>query len=142
MNKTHLSHPNLAINRIVGTDSDQDAESLNQIKGRQTNFAFGDASGDAGEMANYIFKKKALFFSSLRGPAAGWYENIIKASTRENVGTETITGFSDGRKLFQYRMEVEPWSREDGEGIRVSLYGIKTTVKKTWLHDLSGVEPA
>ena len=41
---------------------------------RKINFALGDAPGDAGELANYTFKEKALFSSLLRGAAAEWYE--------------------------------------------------------------------
>ena len=70
---------------------------------RKINFAHGDA----GDLTNYTFKKKALFSSLLRGPAAEWYENnITNATTWEIVRTNFITRFSDGRNKFRYRMEV------------------------------------
>ena len=61
MAATHLAHLDLAIEKSSGTDPDQDAESFIQLIERIFNFPFVDALGDAGELANYIFKKEALF---------------------------------------------------------------------------------
>ena len=101
MAAAHLAYLDLAVDKFSGTDPDQDAESFIQLIQQKINFALGDAPEDAGEMANYTFRKKALFSSLLRGPAAEWYEsNIIKATTWENVRTNFITRFSDGRNKF------------------------------------------
>ena len=62
MANTHLAYPDLAIDKFSGTDRDQDAESFIQIIERKINFALGDAPADAGELVNYTFRKKALFF--------------------------------------------------------------------------------
>ena len=62
---THLAYPDLAIEKISGTDPYQDAESFVQLIERKINFALGDTPGDAGELANYTFEKKALFSSLL-----------------------------------------------------------------------------
>ena len=86
MANTRLAYPDLTIDNFSGTDTDQDAESFIQLIERKINFAHGDAPADAGELANYTFRKKALFSSLLRGPAAEWYEiNITEATTWENV---------------------------------------------------------
>ena len=116
MANTHLASPDLAIDNFSGTDPDQDAESFIQLIDKKINFALGDAPPVAGELANYTFRKKALFSSLLRGPAAEWYENnITNATTWENVRTSFITRFSDGRNKFLYRMEVEHCIRGDGD---------------------------
>ena len=81
MANNHLAYLDLAINKFSGTDPDQDAESFTQLIKRKINFAPGDAPGDAGELANCTFRKKALFSSSLRGPAVDWYENNITKAT-------------------------------------------------------------
>ena len=70
MATTHLADPDLAIDNFPGTDPDQDVETFIQQIERKINFALGEAPGDCGELANYTFRKKALFFSSLRGPTA------------------------------------------------------------------------
>ena len=116
---TQIAYPDLVIDKFSGTDPDQDAESFIQLIERKINSAFGNAPGDAGKPANYTFRKKALFFSLLRGPAAEWYEsNITNATTWENVRTNFITRFSNGRNEFRYRMEEEHCIRGDGEEIR------------------------
>ena len=105
MANTHLAYPDLAIDKFSGTDPDQDAEFSIQLIERKINFALGDVPADAGELSNYTFRKKALFSSLLRGPAAEWYEsNITNATTWENVRTNFITRFSDGRNKFRYRI--------------------------------------
>ena len=143
MANTHLAYPDLAIDKFSGTDPDQDAESFTQLIERKINFALGDAPADAGELVNYTFRKKALFSSLLRGPAAEWYEsNITNATTWEDVRTNFITRFSDGRNKFRYRMEVEHCIRGDGEEIRNFLHRIKRTVDKGWPDDLNGIEAA
>ena len=97
MAAAHLAYADLAVEKFSGTDPDQDAESLIQLIERKLNFALGDAPGDAGELANYTFGKKALFSSLLRGSAAEWYEkNITNATAWKNVRTNVITRFSDG----------------------------------------------
>ena len=143
MAKTHLAYPDLAIDEFSGTDPDQDAESFIQLLERKINFALGDAPADAGKLVNYTFKKKALFSSLLRGPAAEWYENnIANATTCDDVRTSFITRFSDGRNKFRYRMEVKHCIRGDGEEIRNFLYRIKRTVDKGWPDDMEGIAPA
>ena len=143
MAAAHLAYADLAVDKFSGTDPDQDAESFIQLIERKINFALGDAPGDAGELANYTFRKKALFSSLLRGPAADWYENnITNATTWGNVRRNFITRFSDGRNKFRYRMEVEHCIRGDGEEIRNFLHRIKRTVDKGWPDDLNGIEAA
>ena len=141
--QSYLAYPCLAIDKFSGTDPDQDAEPFIQLIERKINFALGDAPGDAGELANYIFRKEALSSSLLRGPAAEWYEsNITNATTWENVRTNLITRFSDGRNKIRYRMEVEHCIRGDGEEIRNFLHRIKRTVDKGWPDDMEGIAAA
>ena len=129
MANTHLAYPDLAIDKFSGTDADEDAEFFIQLIERKINFALGDAPADAGELANYTFRKKPLFSFLLRGPAALWYENnFTNATTWENVRTNFITRFSDGRNKFRYRMEVEHCFRGVEEEIRNFLHCIKRTV--------------
>ena len=143
MAAAHLAYPDLAVDKFSGTDPNQDAESFIQLIERKINFALGDAPGDAGESANHTFRKKALFSSLLRGPAAEWYKNnITNATIWENVRTNFITRFSDGRNKFRYRMEVDYCIRGDGEEIRNFSHRIKRTIDKGWLDDLNGIEAA
>ena len=116
MTATLLAYPDLAIDSFSGTGPYQDAESFIQLIERKINFALEDATGDAAELANYTFRKKALFSSLLCGPAAEWYEsNFTHASTWEKVKRNFITRFSDRRNKFSYSMEVEYCITGDGD---------------------------
>ena len=66
----HLAFPDLAIDKFSGTDPDQGVESFIQLIAIKINFALGDTPRDACELANYTFRKNALFSSLFRGPAA------------------------------------------------------------------------
>ena len=143
MANTHLAHPDLAIDNFSGTDPDLDVESFIHLIEQKINFAPGDAPGDAGELANYTFGKKALFSSVLRGPAAEWYENnITNATTWENVKSSFITRFWDGRNKFRYRREVEHSIRGNQGEIRNFLHRIKRNVDKGWPEDMERIAPA
>ena len=108
MAATHLAYPDLALDKFSGTDPDQDAESFIQLIERKINFALGDAPTNVDALANYKFRKKALFSSLLRGPAAEWYgSNIEPATPWEDIRTNFITRFSDRRNNFRHRLEVE-----------------------------------
>ena len=72
MAKTHLAYPDLTLDKFSGADPDQDAESFVQLIERKINFALGDAPADLDDLVSYTFRKKALFASLLRGPAAEW----------------------------------------------------------------------
>ena len=62
-----MANTHLVIDKISGTDPDQDVESFIQLIERKNNFAVEDAPGDAGELANCTFKKKsAVFFFTPR----------------------------------------------------------------------------
>ena len=143
MANTHLAYPDLALDKFSGTEPDQDAESFVQLIERKISFALGDASADPDGLISYTFRKKGLFSSLLRGPAEEWYENNIEnatiwADTREQF----ITRFSDGRKKFRHRMEVEHCVRGDGEEIRNFLHRIKKIVDKGWPDDMEGFAEA
>ena len=141
MAAAHLAYSDLAVDSFSGTDPNQDAETFIQLIEQKINFALGDAPADAGELANYTFRKKALCSSLLRRPAAEWYENnITNATTWENVRTNFITRFSDGRNNFRYRMEVEHCIRGDGAENRNFLHRIKRTVDKGWPDYMTGIE--
>ena len=66
MANTHLAYPDLAIDKFSGTDPDQDAEYFIELIERKINYAFGDSPADAGELVDYTFRKKALFFFTPR----------------------------------------------------------------------------
>ena len=130
---THFAYPDLALDNFSGTDPYQDAESFIQLMELKIKFALGDAPANLDALANYTFRKKALFSSLLRGPAAEWYERNVEDSTPWNgIRTDFVARFSDGRNILRHRMKVEHSIRRDGREIRNFLYWIKKTVDERW----------
>ena len=140
----HLAYPDLALDKFSGTDPDQDAKAFIRLKECKIIFTVGTEQ-DAADLEHgiYLFTKKALFSSSLRGPAAEWYGNTIQdAMTWNEVQTLFITRFLDERNKFRHRMEGEHRIGVDGEEIRNFLHRIKKTVHKSWPHDMVRVTVA
>ena len=132
MANAHLAHPDLELDKISGNDPDQDAEAFIRLIECKISFALGTEPDEAdAEHVIYLFRKKALFSSLLKGPAAEWYGSTIQdAMTWNEVRTLFLTRFSDWRNKFRHRMEVEHCIRADGEDIRNLLHRIKKTVEK------------
>ena len=140
MANAHLAYPDLVLDR-PGTDPDLDAEAFIHLI--ECNINFGtEPEAAAEEHVIYLFRKKALFSSLLKGPAAEWYGSTISdAMTWIDVRTLFITSFSERRNKFRHRMEVEHCMRADGEEIRNFLHRIKKTVDKGWPDDMVGIAP-
>ena len=134
----------MAPDKLSGTDPDQDAEAVIRLIECKINFALGTEPNAANaEHVIYLVRKKALFSSLLRRPAAEWYGSTIQdATTWNDVQTLFITRFSDGRNKSRHRMEVEHCIRADGEEIRNLLHRMKRTVDKGWPDDMVGVAAA
>ena len=76
---SHLAYPDLALDKFSGTDPDQDAVAFIRLKECKINFALETEPDEAdAEHVMYLFRKKALFSSLLRGPAAEWYASTIQ----------------------------------------------------------------
>ena len=141
MANAHLAYPDLALDNLSGPDPDQDVEAVIRLIKCKINFALEiepDAADD--EHVIYLFRKKALFSSLPRGPAAKIYGSTIQdAMTWNEVQTLVITRFLDGRNKFRHRMEIENYIRADGEEIRNFLHRIKKTVDKGRPDEMAGV---
>ena len=73
-----LFYPDLALDKFSGTDPDRDAEPFIRLIECKFHFDLGTEPDPADvEHVIYLFRKKTLFSSSLRAPAAECYENTI-----------------------------------------------------------------
>ena len=85
MADARLAYPDLALDKFFGTDPDQDAEAFNRLIECKFNFALGTEPNEAQDAhIIYLFRKKALFSSLLRGTAAEWYRSTIQDATTWN----------------------------------------------------------
>ena len=139
----HLACPDLALDNLSGTDSDQDAEAFIRLRECRISFALGTEPEVADwEHVIYLFRKEVFFSSLLKRPATECYRSTIQdAVTWNEVRTLFITKFSDGN-IFRHRMEVEHCLRANGEEIQNFLHRIRKTLDKGWHGDMVGVATA
>ena len=123
MASTHLADPDLAIDKYSSTDPGKDAEAFIQLIERKVNFALGDAPGVAGELANYTFRRKALFLVYSEDQPPSGTRNTLPAplSGRTSEQVSSLDFQTDFRNL---------------------LHRIKRTVDEGWPDDMNGIEAA
>ena len=103
-----VSFPDLALDKFSGNDPEQDVRSFLTTVENKINFSMGHEPDNDDERARYLFRKKALFSSLLRGPAAEWYtDNIKDGHDRQHIRTQFLTRISDKRDKYRYRITAE-----------------------------------
>ena len=100
----------------------------------------GSEPTNVAERARCLFRKKALFSSLLRGPAAEWYaDSIGDSATRDEIRTTFIDRFSDdGDKLTQNHSRELCAGNE--ELIENFCHRVKSDVDKGWPLDPNGTQ--
>ena len=139
MTEKTVSFPDLALDKFSGNDPDQDAKSFLLTVKNEINFSLGSRPTDIAEKAGYLFRKKALFSSFLRGPTAEWYaDSINDAATWEQIRTVFIDRFSDDRDKYRHRITAENCVRRNGELITNFHHRVKSAVDKGYALDPNG----
>ena len=91
MAENTVSFPDLALDKFSGNDPHQDAKSFLLTVENKINFSLGSRPTDIAGRARYLFKKKALFSSLLRGPETEWHaDSINDAATWDQIRTAFI----------------------------------------------------
>ena len=135
MAQNAVSFPDLALDKFSGNDPDQDVKSFLLTVENKIDFSLGSPPNDAGEAARYLFRKKALFSSLLRGAAAEWYEGFNVGNplpTWIQVKTAFITRFSDDRDKYSHRITAENCVRGKEELVKNFYHRVKQAVDKEW----------
>ena len=130
-----ISFPDLALDKFSGSDPDQDAKSFLKLKENKINFSMGiePADNTNNRQTEFRFRRKALFSSLLRGPAAEWYANRVTDNTPWNtLKTDFINRFTDGRNKYKHKIDAEKSKRYRSELIKNYLYRVKNAVNIGW----------
>ena len=139
MAENTVSFPDLALDKFSGNDPDLDAKSFLLTVENNINFSLGSRSTDIAKRARYLFKKKALFSSLLRGLAAEWYvDSINDAATWDQISTAFIDRFSDDRDKYRHTITTENCVRGNEELIKHFYHRVKSAVDKRWPLDPNG----
>ena len=141
MAENTLSFPDLTLDNFSGNDPDQDAKSFLLTIGNKINFLLGSRATDVAERSRYLFRKKALFSSLLRGQAAEWYaDSINDAPIWDHIRTGFIDRFSDDRDKYRHRLRAENCVRGNEELIKNFYHRVKSAVDKGWPLDQNGTQ--
>ena len=139
MAENTVSFLDLALDKFSGNEPDQDAKSFLLTVENKINFSPGSRPTDIPERARYLFRKKALFSSLLRGPAAEWYaDSINDAATWDQIRTAFIDRFPDKRDKYRHRITAENCVRGNEELIKNFYHRVKSAVDKGWQLDPNG----
>ena len=105
MAENTVSFPDLVLDKFSGNDPDQDAKPFLFTVENKIKFSLGSRPTDIAERAKYLFRKKAVFSSLLRGTAAEWYaDSINDAASWDQIKTAFIDRFSDDRDKYRHRI--------------------------------------
>ena len=80
----------------------------------------------------YDDRRKAFFGSGLGSPAAEWFDLLEAALTWDELKTQNIARFSDGKMQYRFRIEAENLKRQPNEKIKSFIHRTKTLVDKGW----------
>ena len=130
-----VAFADLALDKFSGNDPDQDVKSFLLTIENKINFSLGSAPAEQADQARYLFRKKALFSSLLRGTAAEWYESYITQNANAEwaeIRTAFIARFSDDRDKYRHRISAENCVRGNEELIKNFFHRVKSAVDKGW----------
>ena len=136
-----VSFLDLALDKFLGNDPDQDAKSFLLTVENKINFSIGSRPTDMVERARYLFRKKALFSSHLQGPAAECYaDSIGHAATWDQIRTAFIDRFSDDQDKDRHRITAENCVRGNEKLLKNFYHRVKSAVDNGWPLDPSGTQ--
>ena len=129
-----VAYPDLALEKFIGIDSSEDPTAFIRLLEKKISFSLGSrpATNENNIQTVYDDRRKALFGSVLRGPAAEWFDSLEAALTWDEIKTQFIARFTDGKMQYRFRIEAENLKRQPDENIKSYIHRIKTLVDKGW----------
>ena len=129
------AYPDLALEKFIGIDSSEDPTAFIRLLEKKISFSLGSRP-TTNEKNNiqtvYDDRRKALFGSLLRGPAAEWFDSLEAALAWDEIKTQFIARFTDGKMQYRFRIEAENLKRQPDENIKRYIHRIKTLIDKGW----------
>ena len=125
-----LAYPDLALEKFIGIDSSEDPTAFIRFLENKISFSLGSipATNENNIQTVYDDRRKAV----LRGPAAEWFDSLEAALTWDEIKTQFIARFTDGKMQYRFRIEAENLKRQPDENIKSYIHRIKTPVDKVW----------
>ena len=83
-----VAYPDLALEKFIGIDSSEDPTAFIRLLEKKISFSLGSrpATNENNIQTVYDDRRKALFGSVLRGPAAEWFDSLDASNSCKNRG--------------------------------------------------------
>ena len=130
----NVGNPDLALEKFIGIDSIEDPTALNCLLEKKFGFSLGSRTITDKNNVQTVYdnRRKALFRSVLRGPAAECFNSLEAALAWNEMKTQFIAHFTDGKMHFILRFEAENLKSQSDENIKSYIHRIKILVDKGW----------
>ena len=127
-----VAYPDLAIEKFIGIDSSENPTAFILLLEKKISFSLGSRPTTKKNNIQTVYddRRKALFGSVLRGPAAEWLDSLEAILTWDETKTQFIARFTDGKMQYRFRIETGNLKRQPGENIKSYIHRIKTLVDK------------
>ena len=127
-----VAYPDLALEKFIRIDSSENPTAFFRWLEKKISFSLGSRPTTNENNIQTVFddRRKALFGSVLRGPAAEWFDSLEAALTKDEIKTQFIAQFTDGKMQYRFRIEAESLKRQPDENIKSFIHRIKTLVDK------------
>ena len=109
-----------------------------EFDGKKISFSLGvRPAADGDPRTAYDLRRKALFGSVLRGPAAEWFDSLDQNTTWPQLRNAFINRFTDSKDKYRKRIEVENIKRQPDELLKSYIHRITTSIDLGWPHPVT-----
>ena len=115
-----VAYPDLALEKFIGSDSSENPTAFIRLLEKKISFSLGSRPtvNENNIPTVYDDRRKTLFGSVLRGPAAEWFDSLEAVLTWHEIKTQFIAQFTDGKMQYRFQMEAENLKRQPDENIK------------------------
>ena len=136
-----VADPDIALEKFTGLDSSEEAQTFIDLLERKIGFSLGLRPDNADEQELFDHRRKQIIGSVLRGPAQDWFGGLNAAIAWNDLRTQLIDRFTDGKDKYLQQIEAESLKRQVNEPNKGSVYRVTRAVDKGW-SDLGADERA
>ena len=129
-----VAYPDISLDKFTGLDPSEDARDFIDIIEQKMQFSLGTrpTAGEADARALYDARKRALFGSVLRGPAAQWFTTVPAADEWPDIRDAFIIRFTDDKDKYRQRIEVENIKRQPNELLKSYIHRLTKAIERGW----------
>ena len=129
-----LAYPVLALEKSIGTDSSDDPTAFIRLLEKKISFLLSSRPNTYENNIQIVYddRRNAIFGSVLRSPAAEGFDSLEAAIAWDEMKTQFITRFTDGKMQYRFQIEAENLKTQPDENIKRYIHRIKSLVDKGW----------